>query len=209
MQRRVKPTSPLLVVPPNAPPPELDSRPLPQTPLETVRPERCGRCGGSHLLDKDTTTRKLVGWVAGYVQERVIALTRCRCGDCDKVTSPAVPGACLPKTHLTAALVAHLLHGKYTLHLALQRIRGELARQGYPMASATISDVVQRALHELRGVARTGSESSGTPGRSTPCSRRRATAGSRPGSTRNARLRSRGFTGASSCNGDNDTSLPW
>ena len=175
--RRGKPTSPPLVVPPSAPPPELDSRPLPpakplaeegvkkrraprarptlpQAPLETVRPERCDRCGGTQLLAKDTTRRELVDWVAGYVQQRVVALTRCRCVDCGEVTSPAVPGACLPKTHFTAALVAHLLHGKYTLHLALERIRGELARQGYPMASATISDVVQRALHELRGVAR-------------------------------------------------------
>jgi transposase len=128
--------------------------PLRQAPPEAVRPDRCGRCGGTHLLAKDTTTRELVDWVAGYVQERVIALTRCRCVDCGKVTTPVVPGACLPKTRFTAAFVAHLLHGKYTLHLALERLRGELARQGYPMASATISDVVQRALGELRGVAR-------------------------------------------------------
>lgn len=128
--------------------------PLRRAPPEAVRPDRCGRCGGTQLLTKDTTTRELVDWVAGYVQERVVALTRCRCVDCGKVTAPAVPGACLPRTRFTAAFVAHLLHGKYTLHLALERIRGELGRQGYPMASATISDVVQRALDELRGVAR-------------------------------------------------------
>ena len=59
-----------------------------------------------------------------------------RCADCGTVTAPVVPGACLPRTQFTAAFVAHLLNSKYTLHLALERIRGELARQGYPMASA-------------------------------------------------------------------------
>jgi len=83
-----------------------------------------------------------------------VALTRCRCPDGGKLTAPVVPGACLPKTQFTASFVAHLLHDTYTLHLAFERIRGELARQGYPMASATISDVVQRALGELHGVAR-------------------------------------------------------
>ena len=128
--------------------------PLRQAPPEEARPDRCQRCGGTHLLAKDTTTRKLVDWVAGYVQQRVVHLTRCRCNDCGKVTAPVIPGACLPKTQFSAAFVAHLLHGKWTLHLALERIRGEFARQGYPMASATISDVVQRALGELHGVAR-------------------------------------------------------
>ena len=128
--------------------------PLRQAPPEEARPDHCARCGGTHLLAKDTTTRELVDWVAGYVQQRIIALTRCRCADCGKVTAPVAPGACLPKTQFTAAFIAHLLHSKYTLHLALERIRGELARQGYPMASATISDVVQRALGELHGVAR-------------------------------------------------------
>ncbi len=165
-------------VEPASPPVELASRPLPpakpadpeagakkrrqkrskpalrQAPAEEARPDQCARCGGTHLLAKDTTTRQLVDWVAGYVQERVVALTRCRCVDCGKVTAPVVPGACLPKTSFTAAFVAHLLHSKYTLHLSLERIRGELGRQGYPMASATISDVVQRALGELHGVAR-------------------------------------------------------
>jgi len=58
-----------------------------------------------------------------------VALTRCRCADCGKLTAPVVPGACLPKTQFTASFVAHLLHDTYTLHLALERIRGELARQ--------------------------------------------------------------------------------
>ncbi len=170
--------APVPPVEPAAPPPELASRPLPpakpeegevppkkrrqertkpplrKAPPEAVRPDRCGRCGGTQLLTKDTTTRDLVDWVAGYVRERAVALTRCRCADCGKVTAPVVPGACLPKTRFTAAFVAHLLHSKYTLHLPLERIRGELGRQGYPMASATISDVVQRALGELHGVAR-------------------------------------------------------
>ena len=168
-------TDPAAPVPP---PPELEGRPLPpakptegeaapkkrrerrtkaplrEAPPEEVRPDRCERCGGTHLLAKDTSTRKLVDWVAGYVQQRVVELTRCRCADCGKVTAPVAPGACLPKTQFTAAFVAHLLHSKYMLHLPLERIRGELARQGYPMASATISDVVQRALGELHGVAR-------------------------------------------------------
>ena len=177
-KRKRTPAAPTTPAAPAPPPPELDGRPLPpakpagddtagkkrrerrakpplrQAPSESVRPDRCERCGGTHLLAKDTSTRTLVDWVAGYVQQRVVALTRCRCADCGKVTAPVVPGACLPKTQFTAAFVAHLLHGKYTLHLALERIRGELGRQGYPMASATISDVVQRALGELRGVAR-------------------------------------------------------
>lgn len=119
-----------------------------------VRPDRCGRCGGTLRLAKDTSTRTLVDWVAGYVQRRVVALNRCRCADGGKVTAPVAPGACLPKTQVTAAFGAHLLHGTYTLHLALERIRAELARQGYPRASATIRDVVRRAPGERHGVAR-------------------------------------------------------
>lgn len=128
--------------------PELRSR------SESVRPDHCGSCGGIRLVNKDSCTRTLVDWVASYVQERVIALTRCRCLDCGKVTAAPVPQACLPKTQYTAGFVGRILYCKYGLHLPWERIRGDFGRQGYPMASSTISDVGQRALDELRGIAK-------------------------------------------------------
>lgn len=118
------------------------------------RPSACAHCKSLRLLDKDTETRTLTDWVAGYIEERIVALTRCVCTDCGKVTPAPVPGACLPKTKYTAAFAAHLLYCKFALHLPWERIAGDMASQGYPVAPSTVSDLGLRALDELLPVAR-------------------------------------------------------
>lgn len=128
-------------------------KPVLPTTEETVRPDVCAHCGGSRLQQKDSSETELIDYVSGYVRRRKIRRIRCRCADCAKVTAPEVPSACLPKTHFSAAFVAWVVYQKYALHLPLERIRGDLGRQGYPMSSSSISDLTQRALDELAGVA--------------------------------------------------------
>lgn len=120
----------------------------------TSRAAACEHCNGTRLLAKDTETRLLVTWIAGYVEERIVALTRCVCADCGKATPAPVPGACLPKTKYTAAFAAHILYSKYRLHLPWERIASDMASQGYPIAPSTVSDLGLRSLDELLPVAR-------------------------------------------------------
>lgn len=130
-------------------------KPRPELPVveETVRPEVCAHCGGSRLSNKDTDEVDLVDYVPGYLRRRRVRRIRCRCADCARVTSPGIPGASLPKTHFTAAFVAWVLYNKFALHLPLERQRRDLARMGHPMSSSQLSDLVQRSLAELQGVA--------------------------------------------------------
>ena len=130
------------------------AKPEVRTTTTTSRATACEHCKGTRLSAKDTETRTLVTWVAGYVEERIVALTRCVCADCGKPTPAPVPGACLPKTKYTAAFAAHLLYCKFGLHLPWERIAGDMASQGYPIAPSTVSDLGLRSLDELLPVAR-------------------------------------------------------
>lgn len=121
---------------------------------ETSRPTACAHCRSTRLLAKDTHTRTLVDWVAGYVQQRIVELTRCVCADCGKTTAAPVPGACLPKTQFTAAFAANILYCKYLLHLPWERIGGDITRLGYPLGSSSVSDLGQRSLDELMPIAK-------------------------------------------------------
>lgn len=162
---------------PLPPPPELDGRPrppeapedeetksrkprtkkprpeLPMVEGPAIRPDRCAHCGGFKLSNKDSAEVDLIDYVPGYLRRLWTRRVRCRCADCGRVTTPAIPGACLPKTHFTAAFVASVLYNKFALHLPLERQRRDLARMGYPMSSSQLSDLVQRSLAECKGVA--------------------------------------------------------
>lgn len=129
-------------------------RPAVRTTSLTSRPSACQHCNGTRLADKDTETRTLVAWVAGYIEERIVALTRCQCLHCGRETPAPVPGACLPKTKYTASFAAHLLYCKYGLHLPWERIARDMASQGYPIAPSSVSDLGLRSLDELLPVAR-------------------------------------------------------
>jgi transposase len=139
-----------------APPRTRTPKARPELPLvdEAVRPDRCAHCGGARLSNKDTDDFELIDYVAGYLRKRRVRRTRCRCADCAQLTTPVIPGACLPKTHYTAGFIAWILYSKYALHLPLERQRRDLARMGHPMTNAQLSDLVQRALSELSGVAK-------------------------------------------------------
>jgi len=148
--------------PPPAPPPRPKKRRRPPEPkpsaalptsTEELRPDACAHCGGKRLSNKDTEEFELLDYVPGYYRRKIIRRTRCRCADCALVTTPARTGACLPKTHYSAAFAAKVIYDKYGLHLPLERQRRELARAGQPMSNAQLSDLVQRCLSELSGVA--------------------------------------------------------
>lgn len=162
--------------PPQGPPPSLDDRPRPpeapkkepaparrsRTPKpravlpvveESVRPDACVHCGCSRLSNKETDEKLIADYVPGYIRYRKVAQISCRCGDCGKVTTPAIPGACLPKTHFTAAFAAFVIYTKFALHVPLERQLRDLARMGLRTSNAQLSDLVQRCLAELEGVA--------------------------------------------------------
>ena len=150
--------------PPAAPPkPERPPRPARRTKpprptlvtiTEVVRPKACAHCQGENLLAKDTRKRTLINWVTGYIEQRIVAATRCTCMDCGKTTPAPFPGACLPKTQFTAAFAANILYCKYMLHLPWERISGDIRRQGYPLAPSSVSDLGQRSLDELMPIAK-------------------------------------------------------
>lgn len=150
--------------PPPKPEPEPKEPPKPRTPrtppeLPTVqdppvRPETCGRCGKSRLENKDTQEREFIEHVRGYVRRRVVRLTRCECADCGAITAPPPPLACLPRTRFAASFVAFVLYSKLAMHLPWERVRTDLAQQGYPIASSTLNSVAQRSLEALAIIAK-------------------------------------------------------
>lgn len=141
--------------PPAGPKPRTPKPParLPTIEDPPVRPDVCGRCGGSRLSNKDTTETPFTDYVRGYVRRRVVPRIRCRCADCGANTLPAAPIACLPRTHFTADFVAFLLYSKLVLHLPWERIRADLRQQGFDLASSTLNSLVQRALGLFTRVA--------------------------------------------------------
>lgn len=139
------------------PPKSRTPRPPPTLPTvqdPPVRPETCGRCGKSRLENKGTQQREFIEHVRGYVRRRVVPIIRCECADCGKVTTPSFPLACLPRTHFAASFVAFVLYSKVAMHLPWERVRTDLAQQGYTIASSTLNSVAQRSLEALAIIAK-------------------------------------------------------
>lgn len=127
---------------------------LPTVTDPPVRPDVCAHCGKSRLENKDTQRRPVIEHVKGYVRRRVVGRTRCTCVDCNRITTPPFPLVCLPRTHFAASFVAFVLYSKIGMHLPWERVRNDLARQGYVIASSTLNSVAQRSLEALAIIAK-------------------------------------------------------
>jgi len=120
-------------------------RPLPEhLPRERVvhpSPSACPCCGGSlHKLGEDVTeTLELVPrqWkVIQHVREKH------SCRSCEKITQPPAPSHPIARGRAGPGLLAHVLFGKYGLHLPLTRQSATYAREGVPLEVSTLADWV-------------------------------------------------------------------
>jgi transposase len=120
-------------------------RPLPEhLPRERVlhpAPSACPCCGGTlHKLGEDVTeTLELVPrrWkVIQHVREKF------SCRSCEKITQPPAPSHPIARGRAGPGLLAHVLFGKYGLHLPLTRQSATYAREGVPLDVSTMADWV-------------------------------------------------------------------
>jgi transposase len=120
-------------------------RPLPEhLPRERVvhpAPSACPCCGGTlHRLGEDVTEMlELVPrqWkVIQHVREKF------SCRSCEKITQPPAPSHPIARGRAGPGLLAHVLFGKYGLHLPLTRQSATYAREGVPLDVSTLADWV-------------------------------------------------------------------
>ncbi len=120
-------------------------RPLPEhLPRERVvhpAPSACPCCGGTlHKLGEDVTEMlELVPrqWkVIQHVREKF------SCRSCEKIAQPPAPSHPIARGRAGPGLLAHVLFGKYGLHLPLTRQAATYAREGVPLDVSTLADWV-------------------------------------------------------------------
>ena len=120
-------------------------RPLPEhLPRERVvhpAPSSCPCCGGTlHKLGEDVTEMlELVPrqWkVIQHVREKF------SCRSCEKIAQPPTPSHPIARGRAGPGLLAHVLFGKYGLHLPLTRQSATYAREGVPLDVSTLADWV-------------------------------------------------------------------
>jgi transposase len=120
-------------------------RPLPDhLPRERVvhpAPSACPCCGGTlHKLGEDVTEMlELVPrqWkVIQHVREKF------SCRSCEKIAQPPAPSHPIARGRAGPGLLAHVLFGKYGLHLPLTRQSATYAREGVPLDVSTLADWV-------------------------------------------------------------------
>ena len=121
-------------------------RPLPEhLPRERVvypAPSACPCCGGTklHKLGEDVTeTLELVPrrWkVIQHVREKF------SCRSCETITQPPAPSHPIARGRAGPSLLAHILFGKYGLHLPLNRQSAAFAREGIELDVSTLADWV-------------------------------------------------------------------
>jgi transposase len=120
-------------------------RPLPEhLPRERVvhpAPSSCPCCGGElHKLGEDVTEMlELVPrqWkVIQHVREKF------SCRSCEKIAQPPAPSHPIARGRAGPGLLAHVLFGKYGLHLPLTRQAATYAREGVPLDVSTLADWV-------------------------------------------------------------------
>ena len=127
-------------------------RPLPEhLPRERVVypvPAACPCCGGAlHKLGEDVTeTLELVPrqWkVIQHVREKH------SCRTCEAITQPPAPSHPIARGRAGPGLLAHVLFGKYGLHLPLNRQSGTYAREGIDLDVSTLAGWVGAAAATL------------------------------------------------------------
>ena len=118
-------------------------RPLPEH-LRVVypAPSACPCCGGTklHKLGEDVTEMlELVPrrWkVIQHVREKF------SCRSCETITQPPAPSHPIARGRAGPSLLAHILFGKYGLHLPLNRQSAAFAREGVELDVSTLADWV-------------------------------------------------------------------
>lgn len=127
-------------------------RPLPENlPRERVvhpAPSSCPCCGGAlHKLGEDVTEMlELVPrqWkVIQHVREKL------SCRTCEKITQPLAPSHPIARGRAGPGLLAHVLFGKYGLHLPLTRQSATYAREGVQLEVSTLADWVGATAQSL------------------------------------------------------------
>ena len=127
-------------------------RPLPEhLPRERIVypvPSACPCCGGAlHKLGEDVTeTLELVPrqWkVIQHVREKY------SCRSCEQITQPPAPSHPIARGRAGPGLLAHVLFGKYGLHLPLTRQSTTFAREGVALDVSTLADWVGAAAATL------------------------------------------------------------
>jgi len=120
-------------------------RPLPEhLPRERVvhpAPSSCPCCGGAlHKLGEDVTeTLELVPRQWKVIQHVCEKLS---CRRCEKIAQPPAPSHPIARGRAGPGLLAHVLFGKYGLHLPLTRQSATYAREGVPLEVSTLADWV-------------------------------------------------------------------
>jgi transposase len=127
-------------------------RPLPDhLPRERVVypvPPACPCCGGAlHKLGEDVTeSLELVPrqWkVIQHVREKY------SCRGCEQITQPPAPSHPIARGRAGPGLLAHVLFGKYGMHLPLNRQSMAFAREGIELDVSTLADWVGAAAATL------------------------------------------------------------
>ena len=127
-------------------------RPLPEhLPRERVVypvPSACPCCGGAlHKLGEDVTeSLELVPrqWkVIQHVREKY------SCRSCETITQPPAPSHPIARGRAGPGLLAHVLFGKYGMHLPLNRQSTAFAREGIELDVSTLADWVGAAAATL------------------------------------------------------------
>jgi len=128
-------------------------RPLPEhLPRERVVypvATACPCCGGTlHKLGEDVTeTLELIPrqWkVIQHVREKY------SCRSCEAITQPPAPSHPIARGRAGPGLLAHVLFGKYGLHLPLTRQSATYAREGIELDVSTLADWVGATAVLLR-----------------------------------------------------------
>jgi len=130
-------------------------KPLPQHlegEVTSLRPEVCGRCGGSALDAADELVEEKLHVVKEHQRRRVVRRTTCRCRTCGERTTPRSLPAPYERSKVTCEWLAWLMHQKFGMLLPLDRIRRDLAERGIPLAMGSLVSFVERAADLLAPV---------------------------------------------------------
>jgi transposase len=128
-------------------------RPLPEhLPRERIVypvPSACPCCGGAALRKIGEDVTEMLELIPR--QWRVIQHVREKfsCRACETITQPPAPSHPIARGRAGPKLLAHILFGKYGLHLPLNRQSASYAREGIELDVSTLADWVGAAAATL------------------------------------------------------------
>ena len=103
------------------------------------------------------------------------------CRSCEKITQPPAPSHPIARGRAGPGLLAHVLFGKYGLHLPLTRQSATYAREGVPLDVSTLADWVGASAATLMPLVEAIRPTCSPPSASTPTTRRcRCSTSARP-----------------------------